>query len=514
MRRLVLILTILCLSALGVPRLFLGSQNISNTSSSAGSTTSTTLEHLLKAVKERENLIRNSVKDICLKFSEENSFDEKYKKMEWEFIERRLKGQNQSKERKLVGPTLREPPKEFLWRMKNDKLRIDLKGDGDGEFKILELFDGEKTISFYYFENMPQNSSSSKGQKQGDIMQVQIRKSPSPNLYNPFLYLGFWVGNQWLSEVFKNYQVKYIGAEKLGGQDCYILELNREVEWTEGAGNKKVRGLERQRLWLDPAIGYGIRKITNYSPAYRDEISFEVVFNDFKKYLGKIFLPNKVEILSYSTKAFYGKNVPVEWTKITIKEIEINSGIPDSVFVPAIPSGIPIFDQMVGRAYKAGQKQPTDDDIMAISEVAKDYLRGKISLKQLGEYAKKGQLETYYCGPNALLAVCGILGVKTSSQEIAKLAGTDEKGNTSMAGLKRAAEALGLKVEAMDLTLDELRQTKKLAIAWLPPGHYIVVVGFADDKVVIIDPPTVLAVVPISGLDNLWDGRALLVSKP
>ena len=83
-----------------------------------------------------------------------------------------------------------------------------------------------------------------------------------------------------------------------------------------------------------------------------------------------------------------------------------------------------------------------------------------------------------------------------------------------MAGLKKAAEALGLKAEGVDITIDELRKSKKLAIAFIPPDHYIVVVGFSDDKVVLIDPPTMLGAFPIFSLDTLWNGKALLISKP
>jgi hypothetical protein len=200
---------------------------------------------------------------------------------------------------------------------------------------------------------------------------------------------------------------------------------------------------------------------------------------------------------------------------IVIEKIDLSSSIPDSLFSPLdVPNGTKIIDEIKGRIYAAGEKLPTDEDILEIANKARDFLYGKVSVYELSRGTVKGKAERYYSGPNALLAVCGILGVKTSSKEIAQLAGADEKGFTSMAGLKKAAEALGLKAEGVDITIDELRKSKKLAIAFIPPDHYIVVVGFSDDKVVLIDPPTTLGVVPIHNLDTLWNGKALLISKP
>jgi len=86
----------------------------------------------------------------------------------------------------------------------------------------------------------------------------------------------------------------------------------------------------------------------------------------------------------------------------------------------------------------------------------------------------------------------------------------------NIAILKKAAEAKGLKVEGVDLTVEDLRKEMekgKLAIAYLSDGHFVAIAGFEEDKVIVLDPPTILAVAPISGFDALWNGKALLISK-
>jgi len=86
----------------------------------------------------------------------------------------------------------------------------------------------------------------------------------------------------------------------------------------------------------------------------------------------------------------------------------------------------------------------------------------------------------------------------------------------NIAILKKAAEAKGLKAEGVDLTFGDLRKEMekgKLAIAYLSDGHFVAVAGFEEDKVIVLDPPTILAVAPIFGFDTLWNGKALLISR-
>lgn len=420
----------------------------------------------------------------------------------------------------------RENTGEFIWYLKGNKMRLDEIDSLTKKQKSRGIYDGEKYIVFFYFEDIPEGGmgpASSKF-KRGDITQVQINKINMPTLDEavgrmdlPLAYLGIGIdygmaqGSKLLSEALKGARTKLMGKENIEGATCYVLEIYNEGEVPVLGGGKEVFQ-DRKKIWIDPAIGYKIRQRIDYFPNNNRE-RFLLKCKDFKQ-SGDVWIPHKVEATYLRYDEQRKKSSTFATLILELSECEVNGEIPDTIFSLELPKGTAVWDIRSDRFYKWGEKQPTDEDILKIAEVAKGFLEGNVSLNQIiEEYKDKGKSESYNCGPNALLAVCGILGVETTSKKIAELSGTDEKGFTSMAGLKRAAEALGLKAEGMDLTLDELKRENKLAIAWLPPGHYIVVVGFADDKVVIIDPPTALTVIPIYGLDNLWDGRVLLVSK-
>ncbi|MGB9797513.1 MAG: cysteine peptidase family C39 domain-containing protein, partial [bacterium] len=291
------------------------------------------------------------------------------------------------------------------------------------------------------------------------------------------------------------------------------LEITKDEEFPTSTGNKSTFRW-RWRLWVDPNSDWCILRRVDYAPDGR--IVYTLELSEYRKYDSDISLPTRVISTLYVYDVDTKKNIAVSCKSFAVKNCKVNGEIPDHIFSPQIPNGVLVWDTISDETYIVGEKKPIDEDILQVAGVARQLLEGTISVREIERDfgPQKGKRSEKFCGPNALLAVCGILGIKTSSKEIAQLAGTDEKGFTSLAGLKRAAEALGLKAEGVDITLDELRKSKKLAIAFIPPDHFIVVVGFSADKVVIIDPPTMLGAVPLYALDEVWDGRALLLSKP
>jgi len=487
---------------------------LSNTITLYASTNEESLERAIQGLMQKEM----SIKALSLNFTMQMS-------KETEAIQRILK-QRLPSEDVRTSKTRQGfyAPKEYLWQMKGQKMRLERKEGSGKEPRLLGCYDGEKFLLFlYYYEDIvggQESALKSSRFKPGSLVQVHMYPKPTAlsdayvgDLYVPLNYLGLGINKERWGELLKDCQVTLIGIEKVGESSCYVIELKRQEEMFSGSNGKVVYNW-RWRLWVDPKIGWSVRRRVDYSQ--EDRTVYMLEFEEYKCFANNIWLPTKSTATLFAYDEEAKKSVLVSKKVFSTKECKVNEEIQDEVFSPRIPDGVLVWDSLTNETYISGEKQPTDVDILEIADIARQFMQGTLKATDIEKNfgPQKGKTSIKFCGPNALLAVCGILGVKTSSQEIAKLAGTDQKGNTSMAGLKRAAEALGLKAEAMDLTLDELRQTKKLAIAWLPPGHYIVVVGFADDKVVIIDPPTVLAVVPISGLDNLWDGRVLLISKP
>ncbi len=80
------------------------------------------------------------------------------------------------------------------------------------------------------------------------------------------------------------------------------------------------------------------------------------------------------------------------------------------------------------------------------------------------------------CGPRSLWLVCQKLGVSTSVETLRQLAGTTAKG-TSMAGLAKAAEAVGLKAEGVQVSREALAEIEMPAIAWVNQNHYVALIA-------------------------------------
>jgi plasmid replication initiation protein len=95
------------------------------------------------------------------------------------------------------------------------------------------------------------------------------------------------------------------------------------------------------------------------------------------------------------------------------------------------------------------------------------------------------------CGPRALLLLCGQLGVNTTLERLRMLAGTTGKG-TSLAGLAKAAQTLGLQTQGVQVSREALPEMQTPAIAWINHAHYDTVLalqGRSDQGTATIHDP-------------------------
>jgi outer membrane lipoprotein-sorting protein len=315
------------------------------------------LKAILDKISRADKIYETSLKDVKAVYKEEVWVDKEFQRKELEYLERKFK-------RKIEAPDMKSPmpiKREYTFYMKDNKLRLDFKEPYSGKFKPLEIRpQKEKIYRFFYVGDSPSDKFyRSKGMKPGDLIQVQIEEGPGRYVSQPLVYLGIWTNivGKMLSEELKGSNLNFVGTEKIDGATCYVIELTSEFEALadEGKERKKTKFLERRLAFVDPDIGYRVRKWIYYSP--QNELSAEYHYKDFKKYTGDIFLPSKVEMVFYSTTSSYGKNVPVRKQTIKFQEIEVNHGLPDDVFVPPILPGTQVYDLMTGRSYEIMDKQ-------------------------------------------------------------------------------------------------------------------------------------------------------------
>jgi len=118
------------------------------------------------------------------------------------------------------------------------------------------------------------------------------------------------------------------------------------------------------------------------------------------------------------------------------------------------------------------------------------------------------------CGPVALAAACRQMGMTISVEELAELAGTDEAG-TSMYGLAKAAEALGLEPIGLELSYQELTELPTPVIVHMGPkgaGHFEALGAAKENRVLILDLNSQRRQ-PADEFKSRWSGYVLQLKK-
>lgn len=100
---------------------------------------------------------------------------------------------------------------------------------------------------------------------------------------------------------------------------------------------------------------------------------------------------------------------------------------------------------------------------------------------------KKINFETSVCGPKCLEKILPMLEKEGMNyQEIAKISGTTDKG-TTLEGLKKASQSLGLPAIGLELNNRDFLAMKKPFI-WLQADHYIAVLEIKNGRAHFYDP--------------------------
>jgi len=121
---------------------------------------------------------------------------------------------------------------------------------------------------------------------------------------------------------------------------------------------------------------------------------------------------------------------------------------------------------------------------------------------------------TVSCGAVSLYVVCRLLGHTPSLDGVAASLQTDD-GRTSFEQLRDAARRYGLHAEGWTLKAEDLLSLRCPAILHVRAAapHFIVAYGAIGRYVQVIDPPCSPKLVTVKEIQEVWDGRALLVAS-
>jgi ABC-type bacteriocin/lantibiotic exporter with double-glycine peptidase domain len=134
------------------------------------------------------------------------------------------------------------------------------------------------------------------------------------------------------------------------------------------------------------------------------------------------------------------------------------------------------------------------------------------------------QVYDYDCGANALQAILAYFGFDEAEGDIMDLLGTDKEWGTDPPEIIRVAQLYKIKTRAGRFTIDKLKQAIDLGFpvlitlqAWFEDltkddwaeeyngGHYVICIGFTDDKIIFEDPSSICRTyLTYNELDRRW----------
>ncbi len=138
----------------------------------------------------------------------------------------------------------------------------------------------------------------------------RVKRIASKNKSGPFMGSEF-AYEDLASQEIEKYTYKYLRDESLNGQDCFVIERYP---------TDKNSGYKRQVMWVDKAH-YRPQKTIFYDR--KDSLLKELIFSEYKEYLGHIWRANIMTMTNSQTN----KSTVLQWDSY-----KMNTGLKESYF--------------------------------------------------------------------------------------------------------------------------------------------------------------------------------------
>ncbi len=133
--------------------------------------------------------------------------------------------------------------------------------------------------------------------------------------------------------------------EVVDGTECHVL----------------VSGLFRNRIWIDPGIGFAVRfqelyQASKEMPKAKFPLQARYFYRDFEKVRSGVYLPKKIEIVAYTPATAPESlwNQPTFSQVIDAKKLAIGDDVDDRLFRFDFPPGTTVIDRVNDRFYRIG----------------------------------------------------------------------------------------------------------------------------------------------------------------
>jgi ABC-type bacteriocin/lantibiotic exporter with double-glycine peptidase domain/CRP-like cAMP-binding protein len=117
------------------------------------------------------------------------------------------------------------------------------------------------------------------------------------------------------------------------------------------------------------------------------------------------------------------------------------------------------------------------------------------------------QIDEADCGAASVAMLCRAFGRRVSMTFIRSAVGTSEQG-TTLRGIQRGGEKVGLEVKALKSSVSRLAALPLPAIIHWDGNHWIVLYRVERDRVRVADPARGLRTIPMAEVEERWSGYA------
>jgi ATP-binding cassette subfamily B protein len=117
------------------------------------------------------------------------------------------------------------------------------------------------------------------------------------------------------------------------------------------------------------------------------------------------------------------------------------------------------------------------------------------------------QIDEADCGAACVAMLCRAFGHRVSLSFIRRAVGTGQQG-TSLRGIKRGGEVVGLDVKAIKTSVDRIETLRLPAIIHWDGNHWVVLYRVEEDRVRIADPGRAKRTVAMPEVEERWSGYA------
>ena len=291
-------------------------------------------------------------------------------------------------------------------------------------------------------------------------------------------------------------------AEVLGHGKCYVLEW----DLTPGSPIKT-------RAFVSPLRRFAVVRLESIR-SDTHEVLFSRTTDAWRETAPGIWLPEVTSQTVFVPKEALGSRIWRSKTNCRLGKVQVNVDLPEDAFeldLKALPKGTQITDWTEQRTYVVGEEPFSDKHIEQLAALCVEYRAGKRSVEDL--LAAKFPNDTgakRLCGPHVLALVCAMFGVKTTVDELSKLTNADANAGVTLLDLVRAAQTKGLHPRGVELTAQDLRAATSPTIVAVKAEHFVVCLGFTEDKILLVDPPARVVALPLDDWDKIWSRKAVL----